>query len=122
MLKELNGWNLMTKLAELAEPVGNLVNDDEFWEAFTECTKNGAGLRMERGLRFFLQTYGSLLPILMSEEHKRDTFAIIAAATGRSVNECANMNGMQMLKEFGAVFVGDLQSFFTSHVLSALRE
>ena len=121
-LTEMNGWELSRALADLAEPVGNLVNDDEFWDAFKECTKRGVGLQQKNGLRFILKTYSDLFPLLMGERHIRDTFRILAITEGKTMEEVARMNGMELFTEMRNVFREQLQPFFTLSALSEMRE
>lgn len=121
-LKDMTAWELMGALAELAGPVGNLANDDEFWDAFKECTKKGVGLKQKDGLRFFLQAYGGLFPILMREDHRRDTFHILAILEGKSIEEVARMNGEELLETVKSAWKEVIVPFFTSSGLSGITE
>lgn len=119
-LKDMNAWDMMGALAELAEPVGRLASDDLFWDAFVECTKSGIGLKQKNGLRFFLQTYSNLFPILMGEEHRGDTFRILAIVQGVTVSEVAKMSGAELLSTVKEIFHEVLVPFFTSSGLSGI--
>ena len=117
-LSELNGWELMGRLADLAEPIGNLTNDDLFWDTFTECTKRGVSLKQKDGLRFILKAYGKLIPILMGEDHRKDTIRILAAVEGKSVPEAMKMNGKQLFQDFLDAYKENIEPFFTRSALS----
>ena len=93
-LAEMTGWELMGALAEIAEPVGNLVNDDAFWDCFVDCTRRGVGLKQKDGLRFLLRTYAKLIPIVCGG-HKNDTARILAVIEGKPVAEVMQMNQEQ---------------------------
>lgn len=121
-LEELNGWELMGALAELAEPVGNLAEDDELWECFRECTKSAWQLKQRDGLRFLLKTYSKLFPMLMGEKHKRDTVKILAIVSGKSTQEAMKMNGAELMAEFSAVYKERLEPFFIKSALSQKTE
>lgn len=121
-LADKTAWDLMATLTEMAEPVGNLVNDDNFWDVFAQCTQKGVGLKQKNTLRWFLSTYAELFPVLMGEEHRLDTFRILAYCAGKSVEEVARMNGMELLDLVKGVYRDTLLPFFTSSGLSALSE
>lgn len=121
-LKDLPAWEMMGALAELAEPVGNLARDDAFWDAFTECTKRGVRLKQKDTARYILQAYGALFPILMNEQHRMDTFRILAIINGKTVQEVAKMRGAEVLAEAKAVFEETLIPFFTLSGLSDITE
>ena len=119
-LSELNGWELMTALSEIADPVGNLVNDDAFWECFVVCTKRGIGIKQKDTLRFLLQTYAKLVPILL-KEHKDDTFKILSVVEGKPIKEVMEMEGPELLNDIKEAFVTNLAPFFTKFAHSARR-
>ena len=121
-LKDMDAWEMMGALAELAEPVGNLARDEAFWSAFEECTKRGVRLRQKDTFRYILQAYAKLFPLLMNEEHRRDTFRILAIINGKTVEQVAKMSGPEMLEEARAVFSETLIPFFTLSGLSAFTE
>lgn len=121
-LEDLSGWELMGALAELAEPVGNLAEDDEIWECFRECTKNAWQLRQKDGFRYLLKTYSKLFPLLMGEKHKRDTIKILAIVSGKPVSEAMSMNGAELIKDFGAIYKEQLEPFFIKSALSQKTE
>lgn len=117
-LVELNGWELMTALSELAEPVGNLVNDDAFWDCFVACTKRGVGLKQKDTFRFLLQTYAKMVPILLNE-HKSDTFRILAAIEGKPIKEVMEMDGAELIGDIKEAVQTNLAPFFTKFAHSA---
>lgn len=117
-LTELNGWELMQTLAELAEPVGNIVNDESVWECFKECTKNGVGIKTNNSFRFLLKTYAKLAPLLLGDGHRKDTLSILAAVEGKPLNEIMQMNGAELLKDFSSAYKGVLEPFFTKSARS----
>ena len=119
-LTEMTGWELMTALAEIAEPVGNLVSDDLIWDCFVKCTRKGVRLRQQDGLRFILTAYADLMPKLFGE-HKADMVKILSAVEGRSVEATMQMPGKQLFEDFVAAYKETLEPFFTKAALSARR-
>ena len=119
-LKDLKSWDMMSALAELAEPVGNLANDDAFWDVFKDCTKRGVGLRQQDTFRYLLTAYSSLFPLLMSETHRQDTFRILAIVNGTTVEKVANMSGTEILASAKEAFREVLVPFFTRSGLSGI--
>lgn len=119
--KDMEAWELMTALAEMAEPVNNIVSDDELWETFKECTKRGLRLKQKDGLQYILKTYGKLAPKLLGE-HKADTLKILSIVEGKKLEDLMHMNGAELLKDFTAVYKEQLESFFTKPVLLGKTE
>lgn len=119
-LSELNGWDLTVALAELAEPVGNLVNDDTFWDCFVNCTKKGVGVKQNDAFRFLLQTYSQMIPLLL-KEHQQDTFRILSIIEGKPIEEVMQMNGMELFEDIKEAFQTNLLPFFTKSRHSAKR-
>lgn len=111
-LRELNGWDLMSALVELAEPVGNLANDEEVWECFKECTKKGVSLRQKDGFRFLVNTYSKLVPLLLGVNHRKDIMRILAVVEGKPLAEVMAMNGAELLKDFEQAYKETLEPFF----------
>ena len=118
-LNEMNGWELMGGLVELAEPIGNLVNDEPLWECFLECTRQAVRLRQKDGLAFILRNYAKLIPLLFGDDHKRDVVRILAVVEGMSVEEAMKKNGFELLRDFRAAYREQLAPFFTSSVPTA---
>ena len=120
-LTEMTGWELMTALAEIAEPVGNLVTDDAVWDCFVKCTRKGVRLRQQDGLRFLLTAYADLMPKLFGNEHRADMAKILSIVEGRSVEATMKMPGKQLFEDFVAAYKETLEPFFTKAALSARK-
>ena len=110
-LADLNGWELMAALAEIAEPVGNLVNDDAVWDAFQVCTRRAVTLRQKDGLRYIIRAYSEMIPVLM-KDHRTDVIRLLAVIEGKSVEETMKMNGKELFEDFKAVYRETLEPFF----------
>lgn len=119
-LAELSGWELMSALCEIAEPVGNLVNDDAVWECVQKCTMRAVTLRQKDGLRFMIRAYASLIPALM-KDHKADVARLLAVVEGKSVEETMQMNGKELFDDFRAVYREYLEPFFIKSARLANR-
>jgi len=120
-LIEMEAWELMGTLADLAEPVSNLVNDDELWNAFKECTARGVTLKRKDGLQFILKAYGSLGPALLGK-HRMDTLKILSIIEGKRLEELMHMNGAEVLKDFMTAYKEHLEPFFIKSVHSGKTE
>ena len=121
-LEELNGWELTNALLELAEPIGNLTSDDKFWSTFEECTRQGLKLKQKDAFRFLLKAYANLFPILFGEEHKMDTFRILAVIEGQPANELMKKNGAELLKDCEKAFKEQLDPFFFKFTHTGVAE
>lgn len=120
-LTELTGWETMAALAELAEPVGNLANDDTVWNTFVECTKRGVGLRRQDTMRFLLQTYAKLFPVLLGDEHRRDTMRILSVIEGKPLNEIMAMPATELWADVKKAWEEHLKPFFLNAASSERR-
>ena len=120
-LEEMEAWELMGTLAELAEPVSNLVNDEQLWEDFRKCTAKGVSLKRQEGLLFILKTYGKLGPALLGK-HRMDTLRVLAIVKGKRVEELMHMNGTEVLQDFKKVYKEILEPFFIKSVPSGKTE
>ena len=120
-LIDMEAWELMSALAELAEPVNNLVSDDELWKTFKECTRKGAMLKRQDGLQFILETYGKLGKPLLGK-HKTDTLKILSIVEGKKIEDLMHMNGMEVLRDFSEAYKEQLEPFFTKSVPSVKTE
>lgn len=117
-LNEMQTYELMAALVELAEPVGNLADDDEFWDRFRDCTKKAWKLQQRDGLRFLVKTYAELGSLLFGEKHKHDIVKIFSIVAGKTIKETMEMNGAEMFSEFVKVYKEKLEPFFIKSALS----
>ena len=113
-LEELSTAELMSVLADIAEPVANFAEDDEFFELFRKYTARGAILKQKDTMRFLMRTYGRLIPIMLGEKHLNDTMHILSAVTGKSAKEMMAMNGKETISLLKSAMKEYLTPFFTS--------
>lgn len=108
-LSEMTAAELTTALCELAVPIGNLAQDDEVMEALKQIAeKRKPGTTLGK---FFGLSFAVLVPLLLNK-HKADTFAVLAALTGKTQQQLAEENGLQLLKEIRGVLTPDIIRFF----------
>jgi len=112
-IDEMTTEELTNLMFELAGPVGNLVQDDDFWTALQETTKAGMKLRQKDTLRFILTAYARLTPILFGK-YRGDTIKIISIIENRPVSEVSNANGMEVLRNLILEYWEKLRPFFTT--------
>lgn len=121
-LVDMTGWEAMSALAELAEPVGNLANDDLVWDTFVECTRNGVTLRRgDASFRFLLQAYAKMTPVLLGEDHRKDTFRILSVVEGKPIEEVMKMPAPELWEDIKKAYVEQLQPFFVKAARSGKR-
>ena len=110
-LSEMNTVQLADALVKLAAPMERIAKDEELNERMAEAAR-----RLREGGMTKLQhnaaMLGMLIPALL-ERHRADTFAVLSAMTGKSVEEIAAQPGMMTLKEAKECVDGDLLSFFS---------
>lgn len=112
-LSEMNGEQLATCLCAIAEPIERMADDEEITGALRGCVKRSeAGIFEKVDLpRAVLR----MIPVLLGK-HRRDTFLIIGAMNGKTVDEIAKQNGMKTILDIKACFDKDLFDFFKSSV------
>lgn len=113
-LLEKNGAEMCAALVSIAGPIKSFLDDMEFQEAFTECTKKGHGSQLHN----ILAIYADMTPLLFGEKHMKDTLAILAAVEGKKVGEMLKMNGTELLKDFLSAWKEQIEPFFTQLGLS----
>ena len=113
-LSEMNGEELSVCLCKIAEPIERIGFDAKTTAAFQEIanlSKNSMNNIQQASMMI-----GKFVPLLLGD-HREDTFAILAAINGKTVEEIRNQNGMQTIKELkNALADPDLMDFFTSSV------
>ena len=113
-LSEMNGEELSVCLCKIAEPIERIGFDKKTTETFQEIAdliKNGMNNIQQTSIMI-----GTCVPLLLGD-HREDTFAILAAINGKTVEEIRSQNGMQTIKELkNALADPDLMDFFTSSV------
>ena len=109
-LSEMNGDQLAVCLSIITEPAERIIEDDEVIEKIKGCMAvNANGQKYVDIPRAVLR----MIPPLLGK-HRRDTFTILGAMYGRTADEVAKQNGLQMVADIKAVFDRDLLDFFKS--------
>ena len=121
-LTEKNGWELTAALAELAGPVGRMAENDKLWDCVKRCTAKGVNLKQSDTMRFILQTYAELFPMLFDDEHRMDTFTIISVVEGIPLKEAMEKPGMEILRDIVDAYNQQLKGFFTNAAPSGQTE
>ena len=109
-ISEMSTEQLATALVRIAGPAERIGSDTEFNTRLAEHAK-----AIKSGNITVLQNYTSLIgfaiPMLL-DRHKEDTYTILSAMTGKTVQEIAAQNAMQTLREAKECLDGDLMTFF----------
>lgn len=112
-LSEMTGDQLATCLCVISPCAERIAEDDDIVDAIKGCMS----VREVEGekLRYFdiPRAVLRMIPVLLTK-HKRDTFMILGAMSGKTADEIAQQNGLKMLADIKAVFDADLISFFIS--------
>lgn len=120
-LEDQELWELMSSLTELAEPVGNIVSDEAFWEKFVECTRKAAIIRRQDTMHFLIKAYSDLAPYLLGDEHRKDTIRILSVVEGKPFDKLMHANGVEVMRDLGKVWKEKLEPFFTKSVRSVAK-
>lgn len=115
-LSEMDSNRLTAFLCKIAPALENIGMDDKFSDALKRIANKDKNLNpAQQGAAMI----GAFVPLLLGD-HKNDTFAILAAVSGKTVEEISEQNGMITLREVkDALNDPDLLDFFTSSVSTA---
>lgn len=114
-LLEKNGAEMASALVELANPIRNFLEDDEFMLTFRECTKKGVRNKLEA----VMAVYADMIPLLLGDRHLSDTIAIMAVVEGTTPQKMLKMNGTEMLADCMRAWEDQIKPFFTQLGISA---
>ena len=104
-ISEMSTDELGAFLCEVAEPVSNLVTDAEVIEALTDMARKMQGYK---SMFVVFGLFGStVIPIMLGKKHKEDTYKILAAVGGKTVDEIRNQNGLKTAKEVWELLMTD---------------
>lgn len=109
-LSEMNTVQLADCLCDLAEPVASIMNDKAVIEAL-KAASLAARDANNTPLDVYKPIVARLLPGLLKTRRK-DTFAVIAALTGKTIKEIETQNGFLTIKEARESWDEELRDFF----------
>ena len=109
-LSEMNTAQLADALVRIAAPIERIGKDEELNRAMSEGVERLRAGGMTK-LQHNAAMLGMLIPALL-ERHRADTFTVLSALTGKSVQEIEGQPGVQTLREARECLDGDLLSFF----------
>lgn len=105
-LAEMNTDELAVFMCKAADPLSSLLMDSEVIDAFTGLAKKMQG----NGNLFSM--FGAFLsvvvPTLLGERHKNDTYALLAAIEGKDVDAIRKQNGIKTARDVWALFMTDV--------------
>lgn len=107
-LLDKNGAELMASLVNIAAPLKRFMDDEEFDRAWKQATKKGLKTKASD----VLDIYVSLAPLILGENHLKDTLAIIAEIEGTTVSKMLKMNGTEMLADVLKAYKEQIEPFF----------
>lgn len=102
-IAELTTDELALALCQMAEPASNIMSDGAVSDAFVEMGKKlNKNATMLQNIAVFAST---LVPVLLGEQHRQDTCAILAAISGKTVDDIRKQNGFKTAKDLFEVFM-----------------
>ena len=111
-ISDMNMNELSVAICKLAGPAEKLFSDGAVCAAFDEMSKRmGDGQTVHKAFSMFTAV---LFPVLMNEEHKKDTCEIMAVMTDGDAKTIMESNGLETMRDMFRVFVvdGDVNAIF----------
>lgn len=104
-IAEMTANELIAFICKIAGPAENLFSDGAVMESLKEMKERiPENATVETVFSMFTAI---MFPRLTGEAHKKDTFAILAALDGVSVEEIEGRNGLETMRDMFVVFVVD---------------
>ena len=118
-LKDFSGDQMAEVLCTIAEPVEHITQDEEVLEAIKKLAEE----RQKGGVLGKLAgfAYARFVPLLL-KKHKEDTYTILAAFSGKSVQEVASGSAVALFGMLKDLLTPENVRFFTSSVDSEQAE
>lgn len=110
-ISEMNNEQATETLIRIAEPIGNICDDEETAFLMRFISENG-NIPL-------VQTVGKLIPKaipFLMQKHKRDLYEIIGALTFQTVEQVSKMNFVETVNVCKESYDEVLANFFTSSV------
>lgn len=111
-ISEMTASALGKCLCDMAEPAERLFTDGAVCSALNDLTaKLKEKMAIDKAFSLFTQI---LFPVICGDKHKADTFAILAALDGVTVDEIEKRNGLEVMRDLFKAFVleGDVATIF----------
>lgn len=118
-LSEMNSRDLCNALCVLADPIGEISNDDEVAEALKRMAEHKSSKTVMG--RLIGVAYADFVPLLL-KKHKAATFQVLSVLTGKTMEEIEQENGFQLLQDVRSIWNAELLRFFGSSVDTELTE
>lgn len=114
-LSEMNTRQMADALCKLAEPIGNMVADKQFTDAFASALKHDQEGTIGEQIAHAAK---AVLPQILGT-HFDDLIAIAAAMTGKTAEQVAAQRGTETIRDLMGCFDKDLVDFFKSSARGA---
>lgn len=114
-LSEMNTRQMADALCKLAEPIGNMVADKQFTDAFASALKRDQEGTIGEQIAHAAKT---VLPQILGT-HFDDLIAIAASLTGKTNEQVAMQKGTETIRDLMDCFDKDLVDFFKSSARGA---
>ncbi len=102
-ISEMTTDELSVMICDIADPASNIMSDGAVSEAFVEMGKR---LNRKATVLQNIAVFASVLvPVLLGEKHRNDTYAVLAALEGKTVDEIRKQNGLKTAKDLFDVFM-----------------
>ena len=113
-LSEMSTDRVRKVMVEIAEPMERIGNDEVLNDKLRALAARKRMTRVEQ----YASMFGMLVPLLL-ERHIDDTYAVLAAMTGKTVEEISGQNVLVTMREARESIDADFLRFFGWSVSTA---
>lgn len=113
-LSEMSTDRLADVLVKIAEPVERIGGDEVLIDKLRALAQKGRKTAIENAADMF----GALVPVLL-DRRREDTYAVLAAMTGKTPEEIAGQNALATMQEARECIDADFLRFFGLSVSTA---
>lgn len=112
-IEEMNGEQLMSAMAELAVPIGNIMANEKMADAWKKIGQDAAAGKLNVAIQQRGAIVREVVPAAL-KNNANDVFKVISVLNGVPVAELKKMNGMEVFKMVTESLSSELLTFFTS--------
>lgn len=110
-LHEMDTETMADVICNISDPVSHIIDDKKIMDGIAKIAEKHDGETVANKVAVIIRTF---VPILL-KSHREDMFAIVAAMSGKKVNDVRHQPFMDTVMDIKNLADKDLLDFFTQH-------